>query len=424
MSNLAPTSTLSSPNIQPSPIAIPQSDLDDLKQRLRNTRWPNKEPVTDSDWSQGAPLHAVQQLASYWQNDYDWRRCERLLNSWQPQQTTIDGLRFSFYHIRSPHANALPLLITHGWPGSILEFRHCVPLLTEPTTDGNDAFHVVLPSLPGYGWSEQPAEVGWNAICTASAWTVLMQRLGYGQWVAQGGDWGSEVTTRLAQQAPPGLLAIHLNSVFIDPQHEMPTILPPTQEEKEAAHIRAIYQQHDSGYNLQQSTRPQTLGYALADSATGQLAWIYEKLHAWTDRGQSLDNAGGGAGKAVEAVLDRDEMLDNVTLYWLSNSATSSARYYWENGPIQHSYAIDEVPVCVSQFMHSSVERCPRKWAERYFKRIVYWKELARGGHFAAWEVPDVFVQELRDAFRQFRTQVGAAVAAAAAAAAGDEKKS
>ena len=398
MSTLTPSSSLSSPIIQHVPISIPQSELDELKLRLHSTRWPSKEPVTDRTWSQGAPLHKVRELADYWYNKYDWRRCEKLLNDWQQLQTVIDGLTISFYHLRSRHTNALPLLLTHGWPGSILEFRHCVPLLTDPSTTG-DAFHVVIPSLPGYGWSEQPSVVGWDATRTANAWTVLMQRLGYKQWVAQGGDWGAMVTTRLGQLEPAGLLAIHINSLFLNPEAEMSAYLP-SDDEKEADRLRQLYVQQEAGYNLQQATRPQTLGYGLADSPVGQLAWIYEKLHAWTDRGRDEQ-------ADVESILSRDDILDNVMLYWLTNTATSSARFYWENGRPTQAYAID-VPVCVSLFRHSPInERCPRRWAERYFSKLSYWHEVEPGGHFAAWEQPELFVDELRAAFRPFRSGAG-----------------
>ena len=342
------------------PIAVPQSELDDLKQRIRNTRWPHKEPVTDSNtWSQGAPLSSVKALADYWLNEYDWRRCEQLLNDWQQQQTVIDGLTISFYHIRSTYADALPLLLTHGWPGSVLEFRRCVPLLTNPSNPA-EAFHIVIPSLPGYGWSEQPSVVGWDTTRTANAWGILMQRLGYKRYVAQGGDWGAMITTRLAQQQPPGLLAIHLNSVFLTPAKEVSAILP-SDEEKSAVRKRQLYDQKGAGYFLEQSTRPQTLGYGLADSPVGQLAWIYEKLHAWTDRGPDEQ-------LAVEAVLSRDDILDNIMLYWLTNTATSSARYYWENGMSAHQgYTID-LPVCVSAFTASPIpETAPRHWAERHY---------------------------------------------------------
>ena len=338
-------------------------------------------------------------MADYWLHTYDWRRCERLLHEWQQMQTVIDDLTISFYHVRSPHPDALPLLLTHGWPGSVLEFRHCVPQLTNPPTAA-DAFHVVMPSLPGFGWSGQPSVVGWDVTRTASAWTVSMQRLGYKRWVAQGGDWGAMITTRLGQQQPLGLLAIHVNSVFLSPPDEVSTILP-SDEEKAAVRKRKMYTKEEIAYFLQQATRPQTLGYGLADSPVGQLAWIYEKLHAWTDRGADEQ-------QEVESVLSRDDMLDNVMLYWLTNTATSSARFYWENGlASSQAYTID-LPVCVSQFVHTPIpECCPRQWAERHFKHITYWHEVERGGHFAAWEQPDLFVQEMREAFRPFRTEGG-----------------
>ena len=421
-SNLIAASTASSPAaIQSAPINIPQSELDDLKSRLRNTRWPSAQPVTNKAvWTQGVPLHILKHLTDYWLNKYDWRRCESLLNSWSPQSTVIDGLRIHFYHIKSTHTDALPLLITHGWPGSILEFRHCIPLLTNPASNqSTDAFHVVLPSLPGYGWSEQPSELGWDAIRVASAWSVLMKRLGYENYVAQGGDWGAQVTTRLAQQQPAGLLAIHINSLYLtQPPTLTNTLLPPSTDEQSALRIRTLYTERDSGYKVIQSTRPQTLGYALADSPVGQLAWIYDKLHEWTDRGQGSGQGNEGhlptetKTKSAETVLrNNDEILDNITLYWLSNTATSSARFYWENGlqPTQ-SYTISaEMPVCVSQFMNSPVERATKQWCDYYYKNVAYWNEIdtesGGGGHFAAWEKPDILVNEVCKAFRPFRKQ-------------------
>jgi pimeloyl-ACP methyl ester carboxylesterase len=370
----------------------PQSALDDLRQRLAHARWPERETVPD--WSQGVPLAKLRALVDYWRTEYDWRRCEATLNGFAQYRTEIDGLDIHFLHVRSPRAAALPILITHGWPGSVIEFFKILDPLTNPTAHGGqaqDAFHVVAPSLPGFGFSDKPAERGWNAERIARAWAMLMQRLGYDRYVAQGGDWGSLVTTTLAQQRPAGLAAIHLNMPFVFPD-PIPT------EALSAAEQRAVdtfrrFQTDGFGYFVQQSTRPQTIGYALADSPVGQAAWIYEKFHAWTD------NDGD-----PESALSRDEMLDNITLYWLTDAAASSARIYFEHAGIvarNNSGRVD-LPVGCSVFPREIVP-APRHWAERLFPNLIHWNELDRGGHFAAFEEPALFTQELRDCFRPLR---------------------
>ncbi|GAB7328362.1 hypothetical protein MBLNU13_g00350t1 [Cladosporium sp. NU13] len=360
-------------SIHPFKLSIAQSDLDDLQTRLRLTRWPDKETVTD--WSQGVPLATIQELCEYWQTKYDWRRCEALLNSYPQFTTTIDGIEFYFLHIRSKNEDALPLLLTHGWPGSILEFRYVIPKLVDPESHGGsaaDAFHLVIPALPGYAFSSKPTVKGWNINCTALAWAELMERLGYADqgWAAQGGDWGADIVALLGRQVPKGLKSVHFNSIFFEPKKEIKTPTANTNGEERAMHFEAVRDAGHRGYSLQQSTRPQTLGYGLADSPVAQAAWIYEKYVDWSH------NDGN-----VEAVFTKDEMLDTIMLYWLSNSGTSSARYYWEFG--------------VSWFGGDN-SYAPREWCERYYTNIVHWNETEKGGHFAAWEVPELFVAEVR----------------------------
>ncbi len=376
--------------IEPFHLAIPQAALDDLYRRLSKTRWP--EPETVGDWSQGAPLARVQALCAYWQDGYDWRRCEAMLNGWGQHRTVLDGLGIHFLHIRSPEPNAMPMLMTHGWPGSVMEFHKVIGLLTNPAAHGGDrrdAFHLVLPSLPGYGFSDKPDAAGWTVDRIARAWAVLMGRLGYTDWVAQGGDWGAVVTAALAAHNPPGCRAVHLNMLTIPPQ--------PGDEDSTAADAKAAFAAmkrfttSESAYARQQATRPQTLGYGLADSPAGQAAWIYEKLHAWTD------NPG-----TPEQLFSKDEMLDNIMLYWLSNAAGSSARLYWESLKDANMARPISLPIGVSIFPRDTT-RAPRVWAERYFTNIIHWNELDRGGHFAAWEQPTVFVDEVSACFRSVR---------------------
>ncbi|KAM0355053.1 hypothetical protein ACHAPU_000904 [Fusarium lateritium] len=374
-------------SISPFTLSIPQSDLDDLKTRLRLTRWPDKETVTD--WSQGVPLAAIRELCEYWQKNYDWRRCEALLNSYPQFTTTIDGVDFYFLHIRSKHENALPLVITHGWPGSVLEFRHVIDKLVDPESHGGspgDAFHLVIPALPGYAFSGKPIETGWNHDRTARAWVELIQRLGYADsgWAVQGGDWGAFVAASLGQQAPKGLKGVHFNSIFFGPKKEVKAPANDTTGVDRAMDLDGRRDAGFRGYSLQQSTRPQTIGYGLADSPVAQAAWMYEKYRDWSHHDGD-----------VETVFSKDEMLDTIMLYWLSNSSTSSARYYWECGLGTTAYHV-ELPVGVSWFGGDN-SYAPREWCERYYKNIMHWKELERGGHFAAWEVPNEFVTELRE---------------------------
>lgn len=375
--------------ITPFTLAIPQAQIDDLHRRLDNTRWPERETV--QDWSQGSPLAKVQPLCEYWRHKYDWRRIEARLNGFGQYRTAIDGLDIHFLHVRSPHENALPLLLTHGWPGSVIEFVKIIEPLTNPTKFGGkaeDAFHVVVPSLPGYGFSGKPSETGWGVRHIAQAWGKLMKRLGYQRWVAQGGDWGGAITSQIGAMKPEGCIGIHLNMTVIFPDAD--DLTDTTPQEQASLASMAFYNEKDSGYAKQQSTRPQTLGYGLTDSPAGQAAWIYEKLYAWTD------NKG-----APEDVFSMDEMLDNIMLYWLPATAASSGRLYWESLTGFTSVKID-MPVGVSIFP-KEIFRPSRRWADKHLSKIIHWNELDAGGHFAAWEKPDVFVDEVRTCFRALR---------------------
>ena len=375
--------------IKPFRIDIPDHELDDLKSRLASTRWPDRE--TPDDWSQGIPLAYVRELADYWLNTYDWRRAEARVNGFDQFTTTIDGLEIHFLHMRSPHERALPLIMTHGWPGSIIEFLKVIGPLTRPDEhggDAGDAFHVVCPALPGYGFSAKPAEPGWGVEKIADTWGLLMARLGYDRYVAQGGDWGALVTSHIGPRDPAHCAAIHLNMVIAAP--DPATMNDLTAAEKNALERAAYYRDWDSGYSKQQSTRPQTLGYGLVDSPVGQMAWIIEKFWRWTDCGGHPENA-----------LSRDELLDNVMLYWLTRSGASSARLYWESFGNRNDGEISTPTGC--SIFPKELFTCSRRWAERRFTNIIYWNELDRGGHFAAFEQPELFVNELRDCFRSVR---------------------
>jgi pimeloyl-ACP methyl ester carboxylesterase len=355
--------------------------LDDLHARIDATRWPERECV--DDWSQGVPLAALKDFVHTWRHDHDWRAAEAWINAQGLAQTMIDGLMIRFLHVRSPRADAVPLVLTHGWPGSIFEFRGVIDALTRPN-DGAMAFHCVIPCLPGYGLSDKPMAAGWGVERIARAWGTLMARLGYHRWLAQGGDWGAAVTTQIGRLALPGCIGIHLNMPIGRPTAE--DMANPAPDEQRALAALQHYQQWDAGYSTQQRTRPQTVGYALVDSPVGLAAWIYEKMWAWTD------NTG-----LPESALDRRAMLDNLTLYWLTASGASSARLYWESFG---SFAPAEItlPVACSIFPREILP-APRKWVERHCTRLVHWGELDRGGHFAAWEQPDLFVAELRKGF-------------------------
>jgi pimeloyl-ACP methyl ester carboxylesterase len=374
--------------ITPFTLAVPQADLDDLQQRLSRTRWPERETV--DGWQQGVPLDAARALVDHWQHRYDWRRCETALNAIGQFTTEIDGLQLHFLHRRSPEPNALPIVITHGWPGSVIEFSKVIGPLTDPVAHGGraeDAFHVVCPSLPGYGFSQRPSE-GWPVPRVVKAWIALMKRLGYDRFVAQGGDWGSAVTTAIGATADPSVAGIHLNMVVARPTAEDMATL--TDREKTALESLQNYMKDGNGYSQQQATRPQTLGYGLVDSPVGQAMWIYEKFREWTDCGGVPENA-----------LTRDEMLDDIMLYWLTGTGASSGRLYWESFGSFSSETVN-VPTGCSIFP-KEIFRASRRWAERQFPNIIHWNELDRGGHFAAFEQPELFVDEVRAAFRTLR---------------------
>ncbi|MCH7628409.1 MAG: epoxide hydrolase [Proteobacteria bacterium] len=370
-------------SIEPFVVQVPQSEIDDLNRRLDLARWPEKETV--DDWSQGTPLAALKDLVAHWRDRYDWRACESWLNRLGLWSTTIDGLDIRFLHVRSPIEGARPLVLTHGWPGSILEFRGAIEPLTRPTSGkAEEAFHLVIPCLPGFGFSGKPTQKGWGIEKIARAWGQLMARLGYDRWYAQGGDWGAGVTTQIAMQNVPGCVGIHVNMPIAQPT-------PEDMANPDAADLRALtalkyYQDWDSGYSKEQATRPQTVGYGLVDSPVGLAGWIYEKMWAWTDN----------EGRAEDA-LSRDAMLDNIMLYWLTSAGASAGRLYWESfgnfaaGPMS-------MPVAASAFP-KEVLPTPRKWFERHCERLVHWGTLDKGGHFAAWEQPEAFVRELRAAF-------------------------
>jgi epoxide hydrolase len=379
--------------VEPFSVSVPQDAIDDLKRRLKFTRWPERETV--ADWTQGVPLGQAYALIAYWRDKYDWRRFEARVNALPQYRTRINGLGIHFIHARSPHANAMPIILTHGWPGSFVEFMRIIGPLSDPTRYGGraeDAFHVVVPSLPGFAFSDKPTKTGWDVGQIARAWATLMQRLGYDRWVAQGGDWGSGVTHALGHQRPQGLIAAHVNWQFV-----FPAKLPdnPTPAERRAMDRASWFANDQSGYFREQATRPQTVGYPLADSAAGQALWIYEKFQAWTDNHGTPEDA-----------LTVDAMLDNISLYWLTNTAASSARIYWENtragfeGPPSRGRI--ELPMAASVFPHEIF--CPPKaWAEALWPNLYYWNELDKGGHFAAFEQPALFTEEMRKAFRSRR---------------------
>jgi pimeloyl-ACP methyl ester carboxylesterase len=377
--------------IRPFRIAIPQEQLDDLRRRLALTRWPDREPVGDA--SQGVPLERMKALIKHWHDRYDWRRVEARLNTYPQFVTTIDDIDIHFLHVRSQHATATPLIMTHGWPGSIIEFVKVIDALTNPTAHGGrseDAFHLVLPSLPGYGFSGKPTATGWDRHRIARAWHTLMTRLGYERYFAQGGDWGAVVTQAMGHQAPTGLAGIHINMPAVVPK-ELPAQL--SADEQRALDALNVFFTKGAGYAQIQATRPQTLGYALADSPGGQAAWIYEKFMIWSDSGGN-----------VESVLSMDEMLDDISLYWLTDSATSSARLYWENADLAF-YAVEiDVPVGVTVFP-GEIYRAPKTWAQQCYHRLVYWSEAPKGGHFAAFEQPEIFAREVRAAFAAMRAR-------------------
>jgi epoxide hydrolase len=377
-------------------IEVPEADLNDLRERLKRTRWPERETV--EDWSQGVPLAYMKELCRYWGEEYDWRATEARLNALPQFRTEIEGLGIHFVHVRSPQPDALPLILTHGWPGSIVEFLKVIGPLADPVAYGGnsvDAFHVVCPSLPGFGFSDKPAQPGWNVERIAKAWNRLMARLGYERYGAQGGDWGTSISTSIGQQDPDHVAGIHLNPPIAAP--DPATFDDLTEMERAALAAREQSQDWDSGYSAQQSTRPQTVGYGLVDSPAALCAWIIEKFWSWTNSEGHPEN-----------VLTRDELLDNVMLYWLPRTGASSARLYWEsirqvserlNLP---NVDVVNVPTGGSIFPKEN-PRPSRRWAAKRYTDIRYWNELEVGGHFAAFEQPELFVNEVRSFFRLVR---------------------
>ena len=371
-------------------VAIAPDAIEDLRRRLAMTRWPERETVNDG--SQGVQLERARVLIDYWRDDYDMARLERRLNAFPQFRTSVDGLGIHFLHVRSKHANALPIILTHGWPGSVIEFLEVIGPLTDPEAHGGraeDAFHVVIPSLPGYGFSDKPTQAGWNVPRIATAWSTLMKRLGYDRWVAQGGDWGAHVANWLGKQQPEGLVAIHLNLPVLSPP---PLEGEPTAEEKAALAQLKTFGSKMAGFAVIQEQRPQTLGYGLIDSPAGQAMWIYEKFTEWTD-----------SNRNPESVISRDAMLDNIMLYWLTATVASSARLYAESFPIHVLRQVVDIPVGVSLFP-GEIYLPPRIWGERTYPKLFYWNRVPRGGHFAAFEQPALFTSELRACFASIRT--------------------
>lgn len=371
--------------IQKFEIQIEESVLTDLKKRLEMTRWVEAE--TAADWSQGIPLSYMREIHHSWLHDYDWRACEKTLNNLGSYRTRIDGLDIHFFHLRSPHPDARPLIMTHGWPGSVIEFLKISPLLTDPTRHGGqaeEAFHLVLPSLPGYGFSGKPTGPGWGVAKIGQAWGELMRRLGYEHFGAQGGDWGAPISLATGRAHPDRCKGVHLNMAPVRPDDEI--IANAQAEEKTALADFARHQQWGTGYSKQQSTRPQTLAYSLVDSPLGQAAWILEKFHAWSDcRGHP------------ENIFTRTELLDNVMIYWLTASGGSSARLYWESFNKPNTDPFD-LPVGVSRFPHDIIKPT-RRWAARQYTNIVFWRDHETGGHFAAMERPEALARDIRDCF-------------------------
>ena len=388
--------------IRPFKIHVPEKDLVELRQRLAMTRWPERETVTDT--SQGVPLALIQELVRYWGTDYDWRKVEAKLNALPQFLTEIDGLDIHFIQVRSKHEQALPLIVTHGWPGSVIEQLKIIDPLTNPTAHGgsaSDAFHLVIPSMPGYGFSAKPATPGWNPAHIARAWDSLMKRLGYERYVSQGGDWGAFISEVLQRQAPQGLLGIHINFLFTRPPEigralALGEPAPAGLSEQEKAAYEQLKARGLAGYSVEQATRPQTIGQSLADTPVGLAAWLldhdarsYEKMaHAFQGH--------------PEGELTRDEILDNITLYWLTNTGASAARLYWETKVLAFNASASSVPVAMTVFP-DEYYHAPRSWAQWAYPNLIYFHEVDKGGHFAAWEVPELFSAEVRAAFRSLR---------------------
>ena len=385
--------------IRPFAVKIPQAELDEMRRRINAVRWPDQETVVDG--SQGPQLAKFREVIRYWGTDYDWRKVEARLNALPMFLTEIDGVDIHFIHVRSKHENALPLIVTHGWPGSIIEQLKIIDPLTNPTAHGgsaSDAFHLVIPSIPGFGFSGRPKDMGWNPDRIARAWAELMKRLGYSRYVAQGGDWGSPISSAMARQSAPGLLGIHINLPATIPPDVAPVLAaggpaPAELSETERAAFASVdtFFKKYRAYGVMMGTRPQTIGYALADSPVGLAAWIYDYNNGEPAR-----------------LLDRDDVLDDISLYWLTNTATSSARIYWETAGqsviLSSAQKTSEIslPVAITVFPQE-VYRAPETWARRAYRNLIYFNEVDKGGHFAAWEQPKLFSQEVRAAFRSLR---------------------
>jgi pimeloyl-ACP methyl ester carboxylesterase len=385
-------------------IDIADEQIDDLRRRIAATRWPSKELVDDR--SQGVQLAAMNELARYWTTEYDWRKCEAKLNALPQFTTEIDGVDIHFIHVRSPHEDALPLIMTHGWPGSVVELLETVGPLTDPTAhggDAGDAFHLVLPSIPGYGFSGEPAEVGWDAARIGRAWAELMRRIGYIRYVAQGGDRGAVVADAMARQAPEGLLGVHINVLTAVVVPGVAEQLPGESEQERAAHDALnTFTTDGSGYFLEMATRPQTIGYPLLDSPVALAAWMLDH-----DTDGYYKIAGAFVDGRPTGNLTKEHILDNVTLYWLTGTGASAARDYWEDGRARARFAVEppppaSVPVAFTTFPNE-VWAAPRSWVQVAYPDLAYFAEVDRGGHFAAWEEPELFSTEVRAAFRSLR---------------------
>ena len=395
------TAAQASTEIRPFHIEIPAEKLDELRQRIGATRWPSKELVADR--SQGVQLATIQELARYWASEYDWRACEARLNALPQFVTEIDGVDIHFIHVRSRHESALPLVMTHGWPGSVIELLETVGPLTDPTAHGGsaeDAFHLVLPSLPGYGLSGEPTEIGWDLGRTARAWAELMRRLGYTHYVAQGGDVGAGVTDAMSRQAPEGLIGVHTNLLVPALNGPMPTH---TDEEHAAAAQIAAFGKSGNGYFVEMATRPQTIGYAVLDSPVALAAWMTDH-----DTDAYYKIARAFVDKEPSGNLTRDHVLDNITLYWLTGTGASAARSYWEAyGADAPAASQQPLPATAIPFGFTSfpgeIWRTPRSWVEASYPNVIYFNAVDKGGHFAAWEEPELFSSEMRPAFRSVR---------------------
>jgi pimeloyl-ACP methyl ester carboxylesterase len=386
--------------VRPFRVDVPQEALDELRRRVEATRWPSKELVPDR--SQGVQLATMQELARFWTSEYEWRTAEAKLNALPQFKTEIDGLDIHFIHVRSKHENALPLIMTHGWPGSVIELLETIGPLTDPTAHGgavDDAFHLVLPSVPGYGFSSEPTELGWWAGRVAQAWPELMHRLGYTRYVAQGGDVGAAVTDAMGRLSPEGLIGIHTNLFVPALGGTMPT---DSEQERAAAEQIAVFRATGFGYFVEQATRPQTIGYALLDSPIALAAWM---LDHDTDSYEKI--AGAFVDGEPSGNLTRDHILDNVTLYWLTATGASAARAYWESGQAQAKAAGQTPPPMTLPFGFTTfpgeIWRTPRSWVEKAYPNVLYFNEVDKGGHFAAWEEPEIFSQEMRAAFSSLR---------------------